>query len=67
MNKPDVVYMKPSAGPCETHEWPAEGMAERLLDMMRERHGKGGLNVCVDCIARAKGALKAKIELRGRS
>jgi len=53
--------MKPSEGPCEAHDWPTDGMARRLVTAMRERHGKGGINVCVECIARAKGDTKKAI------
>ena len=50
----EAVHMKPSEGPCEVHDWPLDGLAKRLVKTMRERHGKGGLNVCVDCIERAR-------------
>jgi hypothetical protein len=42
---------------CEIHNWPDEGLARRLIDVMRERHGKGGINVCATCIKRAKARL----------
>jgi hypothetical protein len=45
-------------GKCEAHEWPTEGLAKRLVQAMRERHGKGGLNVCVHCIQRARDEAK---------
>jgi hypothetical protein len=48
------IFMRESAGPCEVHTWPDEGLPARLVAAMRERHGKGGLNCCVDCIDRAK-------------
>lgn len=43
----------PTAPTCEPCSWPTEGLAKRLVDEMRERHGKGGLNVCRDCVMRA--------------
>jgi len=60
----DVVHMQPSEGPCETHDWLTEGMAKRLLAAMRERHGKGGVNVCRECIDRAKEDADRKRGLR---
>ncbi len=50
----DKIHMRPAEGPCETHEWSDEGMSRRLVDAMRERHGRGGITVCVECISRAK-------------
>lgn len=38
----------------EVHDWPTDGMGLRLVAMMRERHGKGGVTVCVPCVHRAK-------------
>jgi hypothetical protein len=52
--KREAVYMKPSEGPCEIHDWPTHGMAHCLVVAMRDRHGKGGINACRDCLARAK-------------
>ncbi len=49
----DKVHFKVSEGPCEIHEWPDDGLPERLVTAMRERHGKGGLNCCTPCIERA--------------
>jgi len=56
------LYMKPVHTPegadpasiCEVHEWPIEKLMSDLLPLMRERHGKGGVNVCVSCVHRAK-------------
>jgi hypothetical protein len=42
---------------CQVHDWPMEGLARRLVDAMREMHGRGGINVCVKCIERAKASL----------
>jgi hypothetical protein len=42
---------------CQVHDWPSDGLARRLVDAMRETHGKGGINVCIPCIERAKAAL----------
>lgn len=50
----DAIHMREAIGPCEVHDWPTDGMAVRLVDRMRTSHGKGGVNVCVDCIARAR-------------
>lgn len=50
---PDRLHMKPSEGPCDIHDWPTDGLAARFVSAMRERHGKGGVNACRDCIDRA--------------
>lgn len=39
---------------CETHDWSIDRMRAELVPLMRARHGKGGVNVCVDCIERWK-------------
>lgn len=39
--------------PCETHDWPSEGMGKRLVEAMRATHPRG-INVCRDCIDRAR-------------
>jgi hypothetical protein len=50
---------KPAAEVCEIHDWPSSvDSARALVQAMRERHGKGGINVCVDCIARLKAVVK---------
>ncbi len=49
----DKIHFKASEGPCEIHDWPNAGLPERLVNAMRERHGKGGLNCCTPCIERA--------------
>ena len=48
---------------CETHDWTIERMRAELIPLMRARHGKGGVNVCVECIERWKAwADKARAE-----
>ena len=39
---------------CEVHDWPVDGLAKRLINAMRQRFGKGGINVCHECLTRAK-------------
>ena len=54
--KPEAIFLReadPSAS-CEVCSWPTEGLAQRLVEAMRERHGKGGINVCIDCVTRAR-------------
>jgi hypothetical protein len=53
----DALHIRPSEGPCEIHDWPAEGLATRLILEMRRKHNKGGVNVCRDCISRARSTL----------
>jgi hypothetical protein len=51
----EVVQICPQqSGPCEVHDWPTEGLPKRLVEAMRARYGKGGLNVCIECLVRAR-------------
>jgi hypothetical protein len=61
----EVVFMKPGDDVvgCEVHDWPNEDFVKRVFDAMRERHGKGGLNVCRECLLRARALAKAAAEL----
>jgi hypothetical protein len=57
MSRPrEALFVRPGdeGRGCEVHEWPDEGFVRRLVETMRATHGKGGINVCGDCIARAK-------------
>ena len=55
----ESLHIRPSEGPCEIHDWPDIGLAKRLVDAMRERHGKGGINACRECVMRARASLPA--------
>lgn len=50
----DAIHMRETTEPCEVHDWPTDGLGRRLVDEMRARHGKGGINVCRECIVRAR-------------
>lgn len=51
----EAVYMYPMVNAaCQVHAWPTEGMARRLVLAMRETYGKGGINVCRECVTRAR-------------
>lgn len=39
-------------GSCQVHDWPDEGLADRLMQAMRDRHPKG-IDVCPPCLDRA--------------
>lgn len=56
----EALHIKgmPDDTTCEVHAWTLDDFRERLLPLMRERHGKGGVNVCVDCIERARQGLR---------
>lgn len=58
----EQLCIKPGTGPCDVHDWPTKGLARRLIQSMRERHGKGGVNACTDCIHRA---IKEVASMRG--
>ena len=49
---------------CEVHDWTEEDFRQRLVTTMRERHGKGGLNVCVACLERARAFVKENVQTR---
>ncbi len=52
----DHLHIKPGseAVGCEIHDWPMERKIREFVPLLRARHGKGGLNVCVDCIEAMK-------------
>lgn len=51
----DMLHIRPADGDvCDIHDWATDGLARRLFDAMKERHGKGGVNSCRECIGRAK-------------
>lgn len=61
------LYMRPydptlSAPTCEVHGWPDADFVSRLVHAMRESFPTG-VDVCVDCIRRAK---RLADEARGR-
>jgi hypothetical protein len=56
----------PDDATCDIHEWPTEGLAKRLMQAMRERHGKGGVNACRECIERARASLPPRPLGEGR-
>lgn len=51
---------RPADTPCETHDWEQDGMARRLVKAMALTHGRGGINACRDCVARAYQDAKEK-------
>lgn len=45
-----------ATGTCEIHCWQATpDMPARLVELLRNRHGNGGANVCRDCLTKAHG------------
>lgn len=48
------IEPRPDDTVCEVHDWDGPNTPKRLMDLMRERHNKGGVNVCVECIERIK-------------
>jgi hypothetical protein len=49
---------------CEVHDWTFERARRELVPLLRARHGRGGLNVCVDCVSRFKAAALARVANR---
>jgi len=58
----EFLHVKPApeGAKCWAHDLPTDGLARRLVDEMRRTHGKDGVNVCLECIERAKAALRRK-------
>jgi hypothetical protein len=56
----EVIHIgePPHGATCDVHAWPTEGMGKRLVKEMREKHGKGGVNACYECIVRARDSLR---------
>lgn len=48
------MHAMPDDTVCEIHDWDYERVRKELLPLMSERHGKGGVSVCVECIKRAR-------------
>lgn len=59
MSDPELVHMKPADvdAKCWAHDMPNEGLARKLFDQMRLAHGNGGVNICTECIKRARASL----------
>jgi hypothetical protein len=55
----ESIYIGPGveARGCEIHDWPTEGIAQRLVAEMRRTHCNGGVNACRECIDRAMASL----------
>lgn len=55
----DKLFVKsaPPTAKCIVHDAPEEGLARLIVREARRLHGKGGANVCVRCIERAKRSL----------
>jgi hypothetical protein len=51
-----VLHVRPlpDDSVCEVHDWTLEKMSVALIPLMEARHGKGGVNACVECVNRWK-------------
>lgn len=49
-------------GNCEIHDWDMARMKRDFVRLLRERHGRGGLTVCVPCVDRFHALAKAEVE-----
>lgn len=59
----EALFIRPATSTkCDVCEWPNEGLAARVVLEMRRRHHAGGLNVCRDCIVRARASLPPRPE-----
>ena len=52
----------PEGSVCEVHDLPTSGLARRLMEQMQQ----GGVNVCPDCILRARDNLRELVQARAR-
>lgn len=51
----EYLHVRPAKeARCEVHDWPTAGMPRRLVEAMRACHGRGGIDVCRECVDRAK-------------
>jgi len=57
-----AVYIRdaPRGATCDVHSWPDEGLGHRLIHEMHARYGKGGVNVCRECLLRARDSVRSK-------
>lgn len=60
------LHIKEGRGPCEVHDWQLEDFRDRFVQILRDRHENGGLNVCAECIARVRLAIKSAKKSEGR-
>jgi len=58
----DKLHIKAAAqdAVCVVHDAPDDGLARLIVRKARRLHGKGGADICVSCINRAKRSLEAK-------
>jgi hypothetical protein len=56
MGVSEALHIREGHGLCEVHDWPWERWVSDFVPLLRERHGRGGVNVCRECIDRAKAA-----------
>lgn len=50
-----VTVKGKTEGTCEVHDWATDGLARRLYQKMHDRRDSTrGVDVCPDCIERAK-------------
>ena len=47
------------SGTCHVHDWPTDGLAERLVQAAKDMHPKG-VDACVECIERGLADARAK-------
>jgi hypothetical protein len=71
---PDLLHIRgasatdeEAAAACEVHDWTLDDWRTRFVPLLRERHGRGGLNCCMNCIERARAKLKEVVESRPRA
>lgn len=61
MSSDERLFLAPATVPvCEWHDKGPAGLllASVLVETMRARHGKGGTNICRDCIVRIHDAVR---------
>lgn len=58
------LHLKEGVGPCEIHDWGEERIRREFVKTLRERHRKGGLNVCRECIDNKLSPILQKIKER---
>ncbi len=49
----EVLQAAPGPVDCVAHEWPSDGLADRVQDHLTERWGLDPVSICGPCLSRA--------------
>lgn len=60
----EAAYVRRGTGPCQVHDFSDDELPTALMELARRTHPLG-INVCRDCIKRARASLDARQRRRG--